>query len=103
MLGVSQKTVLRRRYEFSLPIVENTYTSITDEELDAKIVSILSFSPKSRERIIYIGALTAKNIKVKRERVRASISPVNPAKKLGIPVFRCEYISAHLIKKIFTE
>ena len=102
MVGVSQKTVLRRRYEFSLPIGENTYTSITDEELDAKIVSILSFSPKSGERMV-IGALTARNIKVEREGVRASISPVDAAKKFGIPLFRCEYISAHLFKKIFTE
>ena len=43
-----------------------------------------------------IGALTARNIKVKRERVRAPISRVDPAEKFGIPV------SAHLIKKIFT-
>ena len=42
MLGVSEKTVLRRRYEFSLPIGENTYTNVTGEELDAKIVSVLS-------------------------------------------------------------
>lgn len=67
MLGVSEKTILRRRYEFSLPIGEDTFTDITDEELDAKIASILSSSPNSGERMV-IGALTAINIKVKRER-----------------------------------
>ena len=60
MLGVSKKTVLRRRYELK-------------EELDARIVSILSSSPNSGERMV-IGALTARNIKVKRESVCINFS-----------------------------
>lgn len=81
MLGVSEKTILRRRCEFPLPIGEDTYSSITDEQLDEKISSILNSSPNSGERMV-IGALTARNIKVKRERVRASIFRVNPVNRV---------------------
>ena len=81
MLGVSVKTILRRRHELSLPIGEDTYACITDEELDEKISSILNLSPNSGERMV-MGALTAKNIKVKRERVRASIFRVDPVNRM---------------------
>lgn len=81
MLGVSEKTIFRRRCEFPLPIGEDTYSSITDEELDEKISSILNSSPNSGERMV-IGALTARNIKVKRERVRASIFCVDPVNRV---------------------
>ena len=49
MLSVSEKTILRRRHEFGLPIGEDTYSSVTDEELDEKISTILSSSPNSGE------------------------------------------------------
>jgi hypothetical protein len=52
MLGVSEKTILRQRCEFSLPIEEDTYSSITDEELDEKISSILNSSLNSGERMV---------------------------------------------------
>ena len=81
MLGVSQKTILRRRYEFALPIGDDTYSSITDEDLDVKVSSILSSSPNSGEGMV-IGALTARSIKVKRERVRLSISHVDPVNRM---------------------
>ena len=40
MLGVSE-TILGRRCEYSLPIGEDTYTTISDAELDNTISSIL--------------------------------------------------------------
>ena len=70
-----------RRDEFCLPIGEDMYSSITDEQLDQKISSILSSSPNSGERMV-ICALAAKNIKVKRERVRESIFRVDPVNRL---------------------
>mgnify|MGYP002803952820 CR=1 FL=1 len=78
MLGVSEKTILRQRSEHSLPIGEESYTTICDRELDNTISSILSSSPNCGERMV-MGALTARNIKVKGERVRASIFRVDPA------------------------
>ena len=81
MLGVSEKTILRRRHEFGLSIGEDTYSSVTDEELDEKISTILSSSPNSGERLV-IGALNAGNVKVKRARVRASIFRVDPVSRV---------------------
>ena len=81
MLGVSEKTILRRRCEYCLPIGEDSYTTISDRELDDTISSILSSSPNSGERMV-MGALTARNIKVKRERVRASIFRVDPVNRM---------------------
>ena len=81
MIGVSEKTILRRRCEYSLPIGDDTYTPMSVTELDNTISSILSSSPNSGERMV-IGALTARNIKVKRERVRASIFRVDPVNRM---------------------
>ena len=52
MLGVSEKTVRRRRMESSLPVCENNFSSITDEELDIVISSVLTTSPNSGERMV---------------------------------------------------
>ena len=54
MLGVLE-TILRRRCEYSLPIGEDTYTTVSDTKLDNTISSILSSSPNSGERMV-IGA-----------------------------------------------
>lgn len=77
MLGVSEKTVRRRRMESSLPVCENNFSNITDEELDIVISSVLTTSPNSGERMV-AGALVSRNVKVQRARVRASINRVDP-------------------------
>ena len=77
MLGVSEKTVRRRRIESFLPECEYNYSNITDEELDSVISSVLATSPNSGERMV-TGALVSRNVRVQRVRIRASINRVDP-------------------------
>ena len=79
MLGVSE-TILRRRCEYYLPSGEDTYTNICDTKLNNTISFILGSSPNSGNRIV-MGALTARNIKVKRG-VRAPIFRVDPVNRM---------------------
>ena len=77
MLGVSEKTLRRRRIDSDLPVCENNYSNITDEELDRTISLILGTSPNSGERMV-TGALVSQNVRVQRARIRASINRVDP-------------------------
>jgi hypothetical protein len=77
MLSVSVKTLRRRRMESDLPVCENNYSNITDEELDRFVSSILATSPNSGERMV-TGALVSQNVRVQRAKIHASINRVDP-------------------------
>jgi hypothetical protein len=77
MLGVSVKTLRRRRMESDLPVFENNYSNITDEELDRFVSTILATSPNSGERMV-TGALVSQNVRVQRAKICASINRVDP-------------------------
>ena len=47
MFGVSERTILRRRLEYDLPIGV-TFTSITDNDLDIAVSSMLRVCPQQR-------------------------------------------------------
>ena len=64
-----------------MPMGENNYSNLTDDELDEAIASVLASSPNSGERMIF-GAFTARNIKVKRERIRSSFYRVDPVNRI---------------------
>ncbi|XP_057311502.1 uncharacterized protein LOC130649269 [Hydractinia symbiolongicarpus] len=76
MLGISIKTLCRRRKEFDLPFGEAEYSDITDQQLDEIVREVLLILPNCGERMV-IGAITSKHIKVKRERLRQSIMRVD--------------------------
>lgn len=81
MLGVSERTVRRRRQELGQEIGQTvSYSDIDDGDLDTHIQHILHYSPNSGERMV-IGALKGFGIKVQRERVRDSIRRVDPVSR----------------------
>ena len=81
MLGVSEKTVRRRRHELGMRIgYENAYSTIPDDELDVFVARTLNMSPESGERMV-IGGLRAQGIKVQRDRIRKSIGRVDPVSR----------------------
>ena len=55
----------------------NTYTTISDDELDEKVGLLKKAHPNSGERILD-GMLVAKGIRVVRRRLRESIHRVDP-------------------------
>ena len=84
-LGVSSKTLRRRRLEFGMNISETsgprlTYTNISNEDLCSEVRNILIILPEVGETII-IGALRSTSIHVQRRRVREAINAVDPVSR----------------------
>ena len=79
-LGISERTLRRRRQEIGLPIGSQIYSDVDDNELDAEIASILQHYPDSGE-VLVMGALNAKGVYVQRWRVRLSLSRVDPVNR----------------------
>ena len=73
-LGVSERTLSRRRIEYG---IFDSFSEISDEELDVHIERILQLTPYSGE-VYIIGSLKARNVRVQRERVRESLLRVDP-------------------------
>ena len=78
MLGVSERTIRRRRVGFGMTVGQKQpYSDIPDDDLDVFIKKILDLSPQSGERMV-IGSLRSQGIKVQRERIRKYIGRVDP-------------------------
>lgn len=76
MLQVSVKTVRRRIEEYGLQ-EEYQYTPLTDIELDAMTTEFVHNCPRGGQ-ISYDGYLRARGIHVQRNRIRSSLTRVNP-------------------------
>lgn len=73
-LGISEKTLQRRRAECGLTA---NFCTISDSDLDRQVAEILQLTPYSGESYIR-GGLKGRQIHVQRERVRESIHRVDP-------------------------
>lgn len=73
LLKISEKSLYRHRVRLGL--MNNNY--ITDGELRAIILSILSNTPYSGE-VYVIGGLRAKNVRVPRWRIRQQLRIIDP-------------------------
>ena len=73
-LGVSARTLSRRRIEFG---IEDSFSEITDSDLDKQVQEILQLTPYSGESYIR-GSLKGRNVNVQRSRVRESLGRVDP-------------------------
>lgn len=72
-LGVSDKTLYRRRLEFGL---HDSFVNITNDELDRHVQETLDSTPYSGE--LYIrGSLKGKGIHVQRSRIRESLKRID--------------------------
>lgn len=81
-LGVSTKTIRRRRFEFGMDVscsdgTRITYSDISQENLCIEIRNVLNTLPDAGETIV-IGALRSRLIHVQRRRVRQAINDVDP-------------------------
>ncbi len=77
MLGVSERTIRRRRATFNMPSTGQASSQIDDDEIDRKIQSILQTSPNSGERMI-MGWCRGQGLHVQRWRIRNSMWRVDP-------------------------
>lgn len=81
-LGISPKTLRRRRLEYGMDISSGigariTYTVISNEELRNEVMNVLNTLPNAGETIVF-GALRARSIFVQRRRIREAIIEVDP-------------------------
>ena len=72
-LSVSERTLLRRREEYG---IEQSFSDISDANLDEEVRKILSLTPYSGESYV-VGDLKGRRIFVQRERVRKSLRRVD--------------------------
>lgn len=77
LLGVSESTVKRRLSDFGIP-VRGSYTELTDDQLDAVILSILQDFPNTGYKRM-TGFLRSRGLRVQQLRIRESIRRVDPA------------------------
>ncbi|XP_028409238.1 uncharacterized protein LOC114531821 [Dendronephthya gigantea] len=77
IIGISSKTLTRRRREFDMPIGADAYTCIEDGELDEHVRGILRINPEAGLGLVE-GGLRAKKLMIQQKRVRESIARVNP-------------------------
>jgi len=75
LLGISSKTLQRRRKDFSSNI--ECYSKINDLDLDVIVRETIDGNPNVGERMI-TGYLAARGIQIQRERIRKSIKRVDP-------------------------
>ena len=77
LLGVSDRTLRRRRHEFGMQVEGRVYSNISDDELDAIVRSILLLTPAAGLRMVQ-GALIQQGYTIQRDRVLQSLRRVDP-------------------------
>eukprot|EP00794_Sanderia_malayensis_P014537 gene14537-16040_t len=85
MVGVSEKTLKRRRQEFGMTISgksgpRQTYSEISQEALCQIIKGVLEILPNAGETYV-IGACNSRGIFVQRQRIRDAIKVVDPVSR----------------------
>ena len=76
--GCCRRTIERRLNEYSIPCRHDQYSSITEDKLDEKISSIISFFPGCGEKSVDGDRLKGDRIMISRRRIRESLRRVDP-------------------------
>ena len=77
MLGVSERTVRRRREDFDISCSAEAFSQIEDDEIERHVGDILHTSPNSGERMI-MGWFRGQGLHVQRWRIREAVGRVDP-------------------------
>ena len=97
MLGVSEKTIMRRRDAYGIQSTSNKYMEVSDDQLDDIVKAALSASPNSGERMV-LGYIRAQRFFVQRWRVRQSIWRIDPDSRM----LRCRKITKRRLYNVPT-
>ena len=78
MLGMSPRTLIRRRQEFGMPLgQQHNFSSLSDADLDNIVRSILSVTPQSGVGLVQ-GALRSRGLRIQRRRVIEALQRLDP-------------------------
>jgi hypothetical protein len=97
-IGVSYRTILRRRHQYRLPVSNtsgprNTFTEITHTDLCNVVREVLQILPNAGETFV-LGALRQRNIHIQRWKVRnaiCSVDPLSRALRRSVAILRRVY------------
>ena len=77
IFGCSRRTVERRLLEYDIPRQCDMYASITNAELDEKVLRIVSMFPMCGQKSVD-GRLKSEGLRMSRKRIRESLRRVDP-------------------------
>ena len=78
ILGISDRTLRRRRHEFELPVgMGEHFSDVTDDELDVNVREILQVTPNAGQRLVE-GGLRHRGVLIQRHRIQEAIRRVDP-------------------------
>ena len=78
ILGISDRTLCRRRHEFGFPVgMAEHFSDITDDELDINVREILEATPNAGQRLVEVG-LGRRGVRIQRHRIQDAIRRVDP-------------------------
>ena len=78
ILGISERTLRRRRHEFSLSVgVGEEFSDVCNDDLDGYVREILEVTPSAGQRLVE-GGLRQRGLRIQRYRVQESIGRVDP-------------------------
>ena len=77
ILGISERTLRRRRHEFGLPVgVGENFTDVSNDDLDEYVREILEVTPSAGQRLVE-GGLRQMGLRFQRHRIQESIRRVD--------------------------
>ena len=78
ILGVSERTLRRRRHQFGLAVGRGVdFTDISNNDLDNHVSEILRTTPSSGQRLVE-GGLRNRGLRIQRRRIQESMRRVDP-------------------------
>ena len=78
ILGISERTLRRRRHEFGLPVgVGEDFSDVSNDDLDEHVRKILEVTPSAGQRLVE-GGLRQRGLRIQRHRIQESIRRVDP-------------------------
>ena len=78
ILGISERTLRRRRHEFGLPVgVGEDFSDVSNDDLDECVREILEVTPNAVRRLVE-GGLKQRGLRIQRYRIQQSIRGVDP-------------------------
>ena len=78
ILGISERTLHRRRHEFGLPVgVGEDFSDVSNDDLDEHVREILEVTPSAGQHLVE-GGLRQRGLRIQRHRIQESIRRVDP-------------------------
>ncbi|XP_064644342.1 uncharacterized protein LOC135498099 [Lineus longissimus] len=80
VLGVSERTLRKRRMESDFLELDMEYSTLTEDELDDELRKIMELTPRSGESFM-TGALRSRGIRIRGQDLRDSLNRIDPVSR----------------------